>query len=252
MSPRKIVAEVRSRFGTSSSKAIQQVPEQPRLSASVTPASADTAPHGEYAQTMDFSLLESMQPSMPLFFVLGAEALIGYADASREDALETIPLAKIRSVKRPADERLNLVLRDGEKLFFSLPDADSWAGALLERLKKDDEDEQEEMEEPEFGMCELHLDIAEEISVLRRASVQLRRASGPAEAVLCPVCGSNNSRSSARCAECGSSDGYAGLAPIARSSGGGETAPAGGGKAAPLPPPKPKGKPSRPAPPVPK
>ena len=240
----KLVHEVRSRFGTSSSKSVSKIKLVADSNVNEEASSLDDdepfSATAELASVMDFSLLQSMQPLMSLFFVLSNDSLVGYADETKAEAVEAIALDTVSSAVATSADRFELYLRNGEKLYFGgvNSSAAKWADAVHRRIKE----EIEELEEPVHGSCILDLDFAEEVSV-RRASIMLGQASVNDVVLDCPVCGSSNARDSARCAECGSSDGYvknvgsaaSSISPAAMSS-----------SPAPTPPPKPKRLPPQP------
>jgi hypothetical protein len=225
MSPRKLVAEVRQRFGTGARAS--------KLEAELEHAVEEEG--GEIALALQFSLLQSLQPMMLLYFVLNESKLVGYADESRTEEVEVIPLEAIVRALATGETRFELWLRNGERLFFGgQRTAVSFVKALQQRMTPE---ELEVLEEPEIGSCDLHLDVAEEIHVNRRASATLAKhlsfgalnhqpdgetqllpfnslvsnplsSNAQQEVLACPICATLNVVSVDRCVECGSSDGY--------------------------------------------
>ncbi len=126
---------------------------------------AEEGAEGEGAEAvLRFSLLPSMQPHLSLHWCLEEGELRGYADAGRGELVERLPLAAVARVRRDPDDprRFRLEMRDGDAAFFEAGDAAAaaaWAESLAERTGE------EEWAEPELGMCELHLDVAEEVDV---------------------------------------------------------------------------------------
>jgi hypothetical protein len=213
LSPRKLVAEVRSRLGTSSSK---------NLGKGKAAAAASSSPPdsgGELAMAMEFSLLQSLQPMMLLFFVLTEDSLIGFADETREEAVEEIGLESVKTASASGEKRWELQLRNGENMYFGCArGAERWVEAIRGRLVSESELADEELEEPELGSCGLDMEFEEDDaaapSSIRRASMMLHAQIEKIE-LPCPVCGTGNPRDSARCSECGSSDGYGKMVPPA-------------------------------------
>jgi hypothetical protein len=105
-----------------------------------------------------FSLVPSMQPSLSLCFAVVSNELRGFEGS---ELVECLPLASVAAVKRHSSDakRFRLQMLDGESAFFEADDA-ATAGKWFSKLS--DIAGESEWAEPELGMCELHLDVAEE------------------------------------------------------------------------------------------
>lgn len=219
LSPRRLLSDAKARaFGGGGRKK--------------TGESEEEESGGGAGARLKYSLLQSMQPHIALHFVLSKDELVGYSDDTLSEAVERIELARVVRVvgDREDGRRFQLLMGDGETRYLEAEEAGAatwWTKSVRAMLP---EEEEEELDEPELGMCELHLDVAEEVDVRaadskpplpprpphnHRGNREPPKEQPPplslpsASVLVCPVCSSVNVSEAERCVECGSSDGFA-------------------------------------------